>query len=123
MSSTLWKALFVAYGGPYAVALLVKIVQDCLSFLQPQLLRWLLAYIARYQDARSDPSKHEPPSLFEGFLIAFIMFSAATVQTVTLNQVRALINFLGNSADMFGPNYSIFNVHLRLGTFFVFILM
>ncbi|KAF8740000.1 hypothetical protein AX14_009122 [Amanita brunnescens Koide BX004] len=83
---TLWKALFVAYGGPYAVALLVKIVQDCLSFLQPQLLRWLLAYIARYQDARSDPSKHEPPSLFEGFLIAFIMFSAATVQTVTLNQ-------------------------------------
>lgn len=122
-SSTLWKALFVAYGGPYAAALLLKIVQDCLAFLQPQLLRWLLAYISRYQDARSNPSKHEPPSLFEGFLIAFIMFSSATAQTVALNQVRGLVDFLGTSADMFGPNYSIFNVDLRLGTFLVFTLI
>lgn len=119
----MWKALFVAYGGPYAAALLLKIVQDCLAFLQPQLLRWLLAYISRYQDARLNPLKHEPPTLFEGFLIAFIMFSSATAQTVALNQVHRFIDFLGNSADLFGPNYSIFNVDLRLGTFLVFILI
>jgi len=106
------------------VAGLLKLVQDCLAFLQPQLLRWLLAYIARYQDARFDSFKHEsPPGLFEGFLIAFAMFTSATFQSVTLNQACSLVGFLRNSADVFGPNYSIFNVHLKLGIFLVLIFV
>ena len=88
-SSTLWKALFVAYGGPYAYAAYLKVLQDCLAFLQPQLLRWFLAYISKYQDARfapeDDPSR---PTKFEGFAIAVIMCVASVVQTVCLNQVR-----------------------------------
>ena len=46
------------------------------------------------------------------------MFISATAQTVALNQVRGLIDFLGNSADLLGLNCSIFNVDLRLGTYF-----
>lgn len=83
----MWKALFVAYGGPYAVAALLKVLQDCLAFLQPQLLRWFLAYISAYQSSRfapeDDPTRR---TQFEGFAIAIIMVVAAIIQTVTLNQ-------------------------------------
>ncbi|OCH93693.1 metal resistance protein YCF1 [Obba rivulosa] len=82
--SSLWTALFLAYGGPYAFAAFLKIVQDCLAFLQPQLLRWLLAYISEYQSARY--SGGATPSPFEGFAIAVIMFIASCVQTVILHQ-------------------------------------
>ncbi|KAJ7504548.1 P-loop containing nucleoside triphosphate hydrolase protein [Mycena galericulata] len=80
-----WKALFRAYGGPYLIAVVLKIFQDCLAFLQPQLLRWLLAYISRYQSYRDEHSGLKPNPL-EGFLIAVIMFVASVIQTVLLNQ-------------------------------------
>ncbi|KAF6761448.1 metal resistance protein YCF1 [Ephemerocybe angulata] len=83
----LWKALFVAYGGPYAVAALLKVLQDCLAFLQPQLLRWFLAYISEYQEARfAPPDAPMRRSKFEGFAITVIMGVAAVVQTICLNQ-------------------------------------
>ena len=75
-----------AYGGPYAFAAFLKLVQDCLAFLQPQLLRWLLAYISAYQSARPDGAA---PAPLEGFAIALAMFAAAIAQTVVLHQVRA----------------------------------
>ncbi|KAF9556671.1 metal resistance protein YCF1 [Agrocybe pediades] len=81
---TLWKALFVAYGGPYASAAGLKVVQDLLAFLQPQLLRMLLAYISYYESTRLLPGKR--PSNLEGFAIAILMFIASVIQTVCLNQ-------------------------------------
>ena len=51
-SKNLYLALFSAYGAPYAFAAFLKIIQDCLAFLQPQLLRWLLYYVSTYQAAR-----------------------------------------------------------------------
>ncbi|KAG5649793.1 hypothetical protein H0H81_002022 [Sphagnurus paluster] len=84
---TLWKALFVAYGGPYAYAAFLKAIQDCLAFLQPQLLRWLLAYISWYQSARFGKSGgSNVPSNLQGFAIAALMFIASVIQTITLNQ-------------------------------------
>lgn len=83
--SPLGRALFVAYGGPYAIAAGLKILQDLLAFLQPQLLRLLLSYISRYQSARFQPEGR--PSELEGFAIAIIMFVASVTQTVCLNQV------------------------------------
>ncbi|KAH9924719.1 metal resistance protein YCF1 [Fomitopsis serialis] len=80
----LWMSLFVAYGRSYAFAALLKIIQDCLVFLQPQLLRWLLAYISEYQIARA--SGRERPSELEGFAVAVIMFCASVVQTIFLHQ-------------------------------------
>lgn len=93
--SALWKALFVAYGGPYAVAAGLKITHDLLAFLQPQLLRWFLSYISAYQETRLDAT--ERPSKFEGFLIALLMFVASVVQTIFLNQVSDMILCFGNS--------------------------
>jgi hypothetical protein len=87
--SPLWKALFVAYGGPYAVAAGLKITHDLLAFLQPQLLRWFLSYISAYQETRLDAT--ERPSEFEGFLVALLMFVASVVQTIFLNQVSDVI--------------------------------
>ncbi|KAG5338421.1 hypothetical protein C0989_007305, partial [Termitomyces sp. Mn162] len=81
---TLWKALFIAYGGPYAVAALLKVFQDCLAFVQPQLLRWLLSYISWYQSSRFRDV--DRPSSLQGFAIAGIMFVASVAQTVALNQ-------------------------------------
>ncbi|KAG7444271.1 metal resistance protein YCF1 [Guyanagaster necrorhizus] len=82
---SLWKALFISYGGPYALAAGLKLVQDCLSFLQPQLLRWLLSYISVYQSARYVHDSAKPHPL-EGFSIAVLMFIASVAQTVILNQ-------------------------------------
>ncbi|KAF8638952.1 hypothetical protein AX16_010426 [Volvariella volvacea WC 439] len=81
---TLWKALFRAYGGPYAFAAGLKVIQDLLAFLQPQLLRYLLLFISRYQSARY--STNPRPHPLEGFSIAVIMFVASIMQTITLNQ-------------------------------------
>ncbi|KAJ7695169.1 metal resistance protein YCF1 [Mycena rosella] len=80
-----WKSLFLAYGGPYLTAAFLKIIQDCLAFLQPQLLRWLLAYISRYQSSRYQDGGPKPNPL-EGFSIAVIMFIASVIQTILLNQ-------------------------------------
>jgi ATP-binding cassette subfamily C (CFTR/MRP) protein 1 len=85
----LWRALFVAYGGPFAIAAGLKVVQDLLAFLQPQLLRWLLSYISRYQDARFQ--SNERPSELQGFAIAIIMFMASVTQTICLNQVSVFL--------------------------------
>jgi ATP-binding cassette subfamily C (CFTR/MRP) protein 1 len=111
--STLWKALFVAYGGPYAVAAGLKIIQDVLAFLQPQLLRLLLMYISRYQVARFLPiNDDQKPSILEGFSIAGIMFLASIVQTITLNQVNT-----ASSARIYGkltpPPSPVFSTGLR----------
>ncbi|PCH44281.1 multidrug resistance-associated ABC transporter [Wolfiporia cocos MD-104 SS10] len=83
---SLWVALFAAYGGPYAFAASLKIIQDMLAFLQPQLLRWLLAYISNYQSARFWDDDSSKPSTVEGFVIAAIMFAASIVQTIILHQ-------------------------------------
>ncbi|KAI3619753.1 metal resistance protein ycf1 [Moniliophthora roreri] len=85
---SLWKALFIAYGGPYAFAAFLKFIQDALAFLQPQLLRWLLAYISSYQSARlgfwdTDSPKPNP---MEGFAIAILMLLVSSAQTILLNQ-------------------------------------
>ena len=87
-SKGLWTSLFVAYGGPYAFAAFLKLIQDCLAFLQPQLLRLLLAYISEYQSTRA--SGGERPSELEGFAIAVVMFSASVVQTIILHQVCSI---------------------------------
>ncbi|KAJ6588712.1 multidrug resistance-associated ABC transporter [Mycena capillaripes] len=78
-----WRSLFLAYGGPYAKAIFIKLIRDNLAFLQPQLLRLLLAFISRYQSSRHQNSGPKP---IEGFAIAIMMFVAGVLQTVLVNQ-------------------------------------
>ncbi|KAG0695819.1 P-loop containing nucleoside triphosphate hydrolase protein [Suillus ampliporus] len=84
--SSLWVALFVSYGGPYMGAAFFKLLQDSLAFLQPQLLRWLLAYISSYQSTKGAANLLVGPSPLEGYAIAIIMFVASMTQTVILHQ-------------------------------------
>jgi len=107
--STLWKALFIAYGRPYVVAAGLKIIQDLLAFLQPQLLRWLLSYISWYQISRLQPiDGSNLPSKLEGLSIALIMFVASVVQTITVNQV-CLHLVCSNSTN---KNIKVFSTHI-----------
>jgi ATP-binding cassette subfamily C (CFTR/MRP) protein 1 len=92
-SSSLWTSLFAAYGGPYLFAAGLKVIQDLLAFLQPQLLRLLLAYISAYQTSRNDRDDVlrgreilSSPGV-KGFAISFIMFAASVMQSIILNQV------------------------------------
>ncbi|KAG8790592.1 hypothetical protein FRC12_011475, partial [Ceratobasidium sp. 428] len=77
---SLWGALLRAYGGPYAIAALIKTVRDVLSFAEPQLLRFLLAFIAAYQRGEGEKSA------FVGWAIAGVMFLLSIVQTAMLHQ-------------------------------------
>lgn len=72
-------AIVQAYGGPYLVATLFKALYDCLSFLQPQLLRYLLAFVSSY-----GTDHPQPPAV--GFAISFLMFISTNVGTAFLHQ-------------------------------------
>jgi len=81
-------ALFTSYGGPFAFAACLKLLQDCLSFLQPQLLRLFLSFISSYQSARlSGMGEHLTPSPVGGFSIATLMFLTAITQSIIVHQV------------------------------------
>ncbi|KAG1888634.1 ABC transporter type 1, transmembrane domain-containing protein [Suillus subluteus] len=84
--SSVWLALFLSYGGPYMGAAFLKLLQDSLAFLQPQLLRWLLAYISNYQSTKGAANILVGPSPVEGYIVAIIMFVASMAQTVVLHQ-------------------------------------
>jgi ATP-binding cassette, subfamily C (CFTR/MRP), member 1 len=59
-------ALTAAYGGPFFMAALFKLLQDTLAFVQPQLLRRLLQFVASF---KSD----DPEPAFHGYILAFAM--------------------------------------------------
>ncbi|KAG8218162.1 P-loop containing nucleoside triphosphate hydrolase protein [Butyriboletus roseoflavus] len=83
--SGLWTAIFVAYGGPYLGAGLLKLVQDSFAFLQPVLLRALLSYISQYQDNKGAGILPSSTPLL-GYAIAILMFAASMAQTIVLHQ-------------------------------------
>ncbi|CAE6486674.1 unnamed protein product [Rhizoctonia solani] len=76
---SLWKALFRAYGGPYAIAAMTRIFRDILAFTEPQLLRYLLIFIARYQARKTE-------SAFLGWIIVAAMFLVSVAQTTANHQ-------------------------------------
>ncbi|KZV64400.1 P-loop containing nucleoside triphosphate hydrolase protein [Peniophora sp. CONT] len=76
-------SLFRAYGGPYGAAAIIKIIHDVLAFMQPQLLRLFLAYIASYQAYHDTPSS---PSIIQGFTIVVLMFIAGITQSIMQHQ-------------------------------------
>ncbi|TGZ81048.1 ABC transporter family protein [Ascodesmis nigricans] len=78
---SLWRAMFRAFGTPFALGAAFKVVQDILAFVQPQLLRILIAFIASYST-----KGEEPQPLVVGLGIAGSMFVASVVQTLALHQ-------------------------------------
>lgn len=76
---SLWWALFRSFGGPYFIATVFKTVSDCLNFVQPQLLRLLIAFVQSY-------STDEPQPVIRGAAIALAMFAVSVSQTSMLHQ-------------------------------------
>ncbi|KAG7119919.1 Metal resistance protein YCF1 like [Verticillium longisporum] len=77
---SLWLALFRAYGLPYAVAALFKLGNDVSQYIQPQLLRLLIAFVSSYGDGE------QPQPVIKGAAIAVGMFGCATFQTAMVHQ-------------------------------------
>ncbi|GAA5894971.1 uncharacterized protein JCM6883_002275 [Sporobolomyces salmoneus] len=75
---SLTGALVSSYGGPFFMAALFKLLQDCLGFVQPQLLRRLLQFVSTYNTPAGEPA-------FHGYIIAIGMFVCAVTQTLLLH--------------------------------------
>jgi ATP-binding cassette subfamily C (CFTR/MRP) protein 1 len=83
--ASLKMALFKAFGGPFVIAGILKAFYDVLSFLQPQLLRYLLSFVQSYAPTdKAGPSSPQPA--IQGFAIAFSMFACANMATFLLHQ-------------------------------------
>lgn len=77
---SLWFAMFRAFGGPYYLGAVIKTVSDCLAFVQPQLLRYLIAFVDSYRRG------NEPQPPIKGAAIALAMFTVSILQTGCLHQ-------------------------------------
>jgi ATP-binding cassette, subfamily C (CFTR/MRP), member 1 len=77
---SLWMAMFAAFGGPYLSAGIIKTGSDCLAFVQPQLLRYLIAFVDSHRPGR------EPEPAIKGAAIALAMFAVSVGQTACLHQ-------------------------------------
>lgn len=78
-SPSLFLALVKSFGSPFALAGLFKLIQDCIAFIQPQLLKQLIIFVNDYHKDTSIP-------LTKGLMIVSAMFSLSILQTVSLHQ-------------------------------------
>ncbi|PRT52473.1 Metal resistance protein YCF1 [Wickerhamiella sorbophila] len=77
--SLLW-AILKAFGSRYMVGGFFKLIQDVMAFVQPQLLRLLIAFVGEYQRSDGDLP------LTRGYYIAGMMFLVSLLQTASLHQ-------------------------------------
>ncbi|KAF2763770.1 ATP-binding cassette glutathione S-conjugate transporter [Teratosphaeria nubilosa] len=77
---SLWIAMFRSFGGPYVRGAVIKTGSDCLAFVQPQLLRFLIAFVDSYRPG------NEPQPPIKGAAIALAMFAVSIGQTAFLHQ-------------------------------------
>jgi ATP-binding cassette, subfamily C (CFTR/MRP), member 1 len=76
----LWIAMAQSFSGPYVRGAIIKTGSDCLNFMQPQLLRFLIAFVGSYGKGRTP----QPP--IKGAAIALAMFAVSIAQTACLHQ-------------------------------------
>lgn len=77
---SLWVAMITAFGGPYVIGAMIKTLADCLAFIQPQLLRFLISFVDSYRAGE----EKQPP--IKGAAIALAMFVVSVAQTACLHQ-------------------------------------
>ncbi|KAI1485090.1 P-loop containing nucleoside triphosphate hydrolase protein [Biscogniauxia mediterranea] len=104
---SLWIAMFKAYGGPYMVATIFKVVNDLASFSQPQLLRFLISFVDSYGKGK------EPQPPIKGAAIALAMFFVACLQTSMIHQYFQLA-FVTGMRIKSGLASAIYKKSLRL---------
>jgi ABC-type multidrug transport system fused ATPase/permease subunit len=104
---SLWRALFGAYGGPYMLAAVFKVGNDVSQFMQPQLLRFLIAFVTSYRNG------NEPQPVIKGAAIALAMFAVAVFQTTMVHQYFQLA-FVTGMRIKGGLTSSIYKKALKL---------
>ncbi|KAF7543595.1 hypothetical protein G7Z17_g10612 [Cylindrodendrum hubeiense] len=104
---SLWLALFGAYGGPYCFAAIYKVGNDISQYIQPQLLRLLIAFVASYL-----PGEIPQPAI-KGAAIALAMFGCAVFQTTMIHQYFQL-TFVTGMRIKGGLGSAIYRKSLRL---------
>lgn len=104
---SLWLALFGAYGGPYCVAAIYKIGNDISQYIQPQLLRLLITFVASYEKGET------PQPVIKGAAIALAMFGCAVFQTTMIHQYFQL-TFVTGMRIKGGLGSAIYRKSLRL---------
>ncbi|KAJ2907230.1 hypothetical protein MKZ38_006524 [Zalerion maritima] len=104
---SLWRALGRAYGGPYMVAAIFKVVNDVAAFTQPQLLRLLISWVESYDLGRT------PQPVVKGAAIALAMFATACLQTAMIHQYFQLA-FVTGMRIKSGLASAIYKKSLRL---------
>ncbi|KAK5166126.1 ATP-binding cassette glutathione S-conjugate transporter ycf1 [Saxophila tyrrhenica] len=77
---SLWIAMAQSFSGPYLRGAIIKTLSDCLSFIQPQLLRYLITFVDSYRPG------NEPQPPIKGAAIALAMFGVSVAQTACLHQ-------------------------------------
>ena len=78
---SLWIALFRGFGTPYFWGTVIKTFSDVLSFIQPQLLRLLISFVASYRGGNPHPQP-----VIRGAAISLAMFAVSVAQTALLHQ-------------------------------------
>ncbi|RIA93900.1 ATP-binding cassette transporter 1 [Glomus cerebriforme] len=77
---SLLKAIAFTFGSQFAFAAVFKASQDCLNFVQPQLLGELMRFVnSQREEATKQPA-------YRGYCIAILMFLTAVIQTIFLHQ-------------------------------------
>ncbi|CCU76036.1 Multidrug resistance-associated protein 1/ABC Transporter [Blumeria hordei DH14] len=79
---SLWRSIIRAFCGPYLRGALFKVVSDSLAFIQPQLLRLLIAFVKSYREDNTEA----PQPVVRGAAIALAMFAVSLGQTIALHQ-------------------------------------
>lgn len=105
-----WTALFYSYGPMFMLAAVYKIVQDILAFVQPQILRALLAFVENWQKT-DDPAVRG--TALRGYVLAFLLFLTAVIQMASLHQYFQLVSVVGMRSRA-GVVSAIFRKSLRL---------
>ena len=106
-SPSLWIAMFRAYGGPYALAALFKVGNDITQYIQPQLLRFLITFVASYGAGQT------PQPIVKGAAIALAMFACALFQTTMVHQYFQL-SFVTGMRIKGGLASTVYKKSLRL---------
>ncbi|GAK64527.1 metal resistance protein ycf1 [Moesziomyces antarcticus] len=102
-----WTTLAYSYGGPFLFAAILKMAQDTLAFVQPQILRKLLQFVQSYE------SEDQNQSAMQGYLLSAALFCVAVTQTSFLHQYFQLV-FVTGMRVRAGLVSAIFKKSLRL---------
>lgn len=90
-----------AFGPTFLFGAILKLVQDLLTFVSPQLLRALIKFVGSNENVTNDKydsdkgDSYDPNPMWHGILYAVLLFVVASMQTLFLSQYFQRMIFVG----------------------------